>query len=447
MKKILFDLGNVSQIPSIISPVYQYADVDIIRNPELLKAVPIIDTGTISDYIPMDKLENLPWVTDFDEKFEKMQDSIEFVDFSKSKEVENLLNEHLSNFNNRYEKNKFKQEFYKNLNLIKNKEINLSEIREQYIKDLNHTVLTENNLEVKEKNDFNDLYNLNYNAGKSNNSNNHLSQDEKEKIIEEALKDPKIKAEFLKLQNEAKSSVIKLDNFLNKYQSLYDANKVFNIISATLASVSWALFLSYSAAAFWTFGATIPLAASAGLQSSIMTIFVYESFESQKAIEEDLNRIKNFKNSTEYERIIKFSGMSFEEFKANFKKELKAKKPDLIFIYNILNLATKNSAVKMVVKHITQNLKEMLVSKIVGKLSGNQVFAKSISKIIFKKSFFSASESIIKLSTTIGTKRAILFTTSFANPLGSLVSALDSLLSGISVITNIAINYQLKYHV
>lgn len=73
---------------------------------------------------------------------------------------------------------------------------------------------------------------------------------------------------------------------------MYVANKVFNIISETLASASWALFLSYSAAAFWTFGATIPFAVSPALQFSIMTIFVYESFESQKAMEVDLNRIK-----------------------------------------------------------------------------------------------------------------------------------------------------------
>ncbi|WP_234930529.1 hypothetical protein [Mesomycoplasma hyorhinis] len=317
----------------------------------------MIDSGVISDYIPLGKSENLNWANEFDQKFKKMQDFVQFVDFSKNKEIENLLNSNLKNFNNRYEKNKFKNEFYKNLNSIKNKQINLSEIRTQYIKFLNPNFLTENeeistenSLKVQKNNEFNNLNQLNYyNNVKNNNSSNNLSQKEQEKIIEQALKDPKIKAEFLKLQNEAKMSIIKFDDFLNKYQSLYVANKAFNIISETLASASWALFLSYSAAAFWTFGATIPFAVSHALQFSIMTIFVYESFESQKAMEVDLNRIKSFRNSTEYEKIIKFSAMTFEEFKANFKKDLKAKKSDLIFIYNILNLATKNSAVKVLV--------------------------------------------------------------------------------------------------
>ena len=66
-------------------------------------------------------------------------------------------------------------------------------------------------------------------------------------------------------------------------------------------------------------------------------------------MEVDLNRIKSFRNFIEYEKIIKFFAMIFEEFKVNFKKDLKVKKFDLIFIYNILNLVIKNFVVKVLV--------------------------------------------------------------------------------------------------
>ncbi|QKG28152.1 hypothetical protein [Mycoplasma sp. 1654_15] len=451
MKKILFDLGNLSQIPSIVSPIYQYANINIDKVPQTLQVQPLID-GTISDYIPISKSENLIWDAKVDEYFEQVQDVIQFVDFSQFKETEILLNSYIKNFSNNYEKNKFKEEFYKNLNLIKNKQIDLTEIKNQYaqylklnLDDEDQQTSTYDNFEDQDNENLAELYNQNdSNLNEKITSNKNVTNKDKEKLIEEALNDPEVKDKFLKLKNETQDTLKKFNYFVEKYQTLYDINHGLNITSAVIAGVSWALVFTYSISSFWTFGATAPLAAGAALQSSIMTYFVHESFETERAMKADLDKIKEFKNSSEYQKIRKFSGMTYNEFKGELKKELLAKVLDFSFVYNVLNFATKTSAIRKLAKFIVDKLYNKVMSKILGKFVEEKAIKEIIMKSVFKKTFFGASKVLEKMGISIGLKRSILLTTSFANPLGVIINIMDNLVSGISVVSTIAITYQIK---
>lgn len=68
-------------------------------------------------------------------------------------------------------------------------------------------------MKVQKNNEFNNLNQLNYYNNVKIIIQAIIYLKRTRKIIEQALKDPKIKAEFLKLQNEAKMSIIKFDDF------------------------------------------------------------------------------------------------------------------------------------------------------------------------------------------------------------------------------------------
>ncbi|WP_258556753.1 hypothetical protein [Mesomycoplasma flocculare] len=454
MKKILFKAGELSQLPGVFAPVYHVADSNIFQEPNSLKVLPSIDVRP-SKHILIDEFKKNPFVLELSASFTRMQDKIENIDFSKFEETEDLLNFNLEHLENIEIKTRFREEFYKNLELIKTKKMSSDEAMALFAKysiDINSAKADEYNDESESKNKE-DLKedqksqqpqrNLN-NLAKNNENNKKLTKEEENKAIENFLKVPELKAEFLKLQNEANESKEEFEKFLNSYQKLYDANKILNITSAALAGISWALVATYTTLAFWTFGATAPFAAAVALQSSIMTFFVYESFKAQKAMSKDLERIEEFKNSSEYQRIQKFSGMTFDEFKQQLKEEIKVIKPNFTFFYKTINVATTTSAIRMSIRYEIEKVMEKMVSKLFGRKIANESIRETITKLLFKKSYFSAYKVIEKLGISAGVKRGILFTTAFANPLGTAINVIDTLVTDISIVTDIILTNQLK---
>ncbi|MXR05762.1 hypothetical protein DR094_00340 [Mycoplasma flocculare] len=157
-----------------------------------------------------------------------------------------------------------------------------------------------------------------------------------------------------------------------------------------------------------------------------------------------MGRIEEFKNSSEYQRIQKFLGMTFDEFKQQLKEEIKVIKPNFTFFYKTINVATTTSAIRMSIRYEIEKVMEKMVSKLFGRKIANESIRETITKLLFKKSYFSAYKVIEKLGISAGVKRGILFTTAFANPLGTAINVIDTLVTYISIVTDIILTNQLK---
>ncbi|MXR33668.1 hypothetical protein DR096_01520 [Mycoplasma hyopneumoniae] len=136
--------------------------------------------------------------------------------------------------------------------------------------------------------------------------------------------------------------------------------------------------------------------------------------------------------------------MNFEEFKAELKTKLKNKDPDFIFFYNIINISTQTSAVRYLIKTTIEKVMKVMVSKILGRKITNTVLRDLVTEALFKKAFFSAHKIVDGLKIAGKLKRGVLTTIKYANPLGAIISILDTLVSAISVLTNLVITSQLK---
>ncbi|AGQ50865.1 hypothetical protein [Mesomycoplasma hyopneumoniae] len=460
MKKILFNLGDLSQLPGIFVPVYQVRNMDIYqsRNP-LIISKPIDTTPPIK--ILTDNIENISMLEKFDKNFTKMQELIEDVDFSKFSEVEEYLNFNLDNFNDIEQRIRFKKEFYENLEAIKSKRITSTDALNLYFQHSNLPLVNTQTPEIQENNYENDLIKEEMNRSKpksQKNSNNlseksntakKLTKNEEKKIIDAILNDSEWEEKFLKLQNETKESRKQFEKFLGKYQRFYNATKGLNITSAVLAGTAWALVATYTGLAFWTFGATAPLAAAASIQASIMTYFVWESFKSQKEMDEDWEKINQFKNSSEYERIIKFSGMSFYEFKDQLREEITERGMDLGFYYNIANLSTATNPIRILIKQQIEKIMEKTIIKIIGRKISDKITKETIAKLLIKKTVFlkwikNAYKIIKQLTIKTTAKRGLLMSVGYVNPISAALNILDTLNSIVSVVTTMVISVELQ---
>lgn len=393
---------------------------------------------------------------EFEKNFLQMQGNIENVDFGDYPEIENFLNFSLENIDDLQLRTRFKFDYYDNLEAIRTKKITPRGVLDKYLEYTSSSfeldIHPKNVLYIQEKIEPNPENHKNPPTppkherilSQKTDTNIKTTKLKQENLIDDFLNDAKIKDEFLKLQTEFQEKKERFEEFFKKYQKLYDINNGLNITSSIFAAASWALFLTYTGLAFWTFGATLPFAAAAALQSSIMTFFVSGSFKAQKAIGEDLKRIKEFKNSSEYQKINKFLQMNFEEFKDELKTKLKNKDPDFIFFYNIINISTQTSAVRYLIKTTIEKVMKVMVSKILGRKITNTVLRDLVTEALFKKAFFSAHKIVDGLKIAGKLKRGVLTTIKYANPLGAIISILDTLVSAISVLTNLVITSQLK---
>ncbi|AAZ44321.2 hypothetical protein [Mesomycoplasma hyopneumoniae] len=201
--------------------------------------------------------------------------------------------------------------------------------------------------------------------------------------------------------------------------------------------------------AFWTFGATAPLAAAASIQASIMTYFVWESFKIQKEMDEDWEKINQFKNSSEYERIIKFSGMSFYEFKDQLREEITERGMDLGFYYNIANLSTATNPIRILIKQQIEKIMEKTIIKIIGRKISDEITKETIAKLLIKKTIFlkwikNAYKIIKQLTIKTAAKRGLLMSVGYVNPISAALNILDTLNSIVSVVTTMVISAELQ---
>ncbi|WP_348602581.1 hypothetical protein ABJ972_02720 [Mesomycoplasma hyopneumoniae] len=441
MKKMLFNLGDLSQLPGIFVPVYQVRNIDIYqsRNP-LIISKPIDTTPPIK--ILTDNIENISMLEKFDKNFTKMQELIEDVDFLKLDETKEMLNLHLNNFASLDEKLIFSKEFYKNLELLKNKEIS-PEIAISWYQHFGYNPPEAlDQLRDRIDPDFTEVNHYQANQkiltpiSTRGQEEQTIAKINEQEIIDQLLNNPELRDKFLRLQSESQKSIQSFDNLLDKYQKLYYVNNGLNTTSAVLAGISWALVGTYSVLAAWSFGLTATMAAAAAIQASILTYFVEKSFEAQEEMKKNLEQMHQFKSSSIYEKIVKFQGMSFEEFKNLIKEEIEKDRPTIKDIFKNITISK--------IKSKLQELVQRLIIKIIAKRLGEwavKIVNAELGKITLWKLFgpgklFSGYILLRKLAVTITAKKVVMFATGFLSPIGKLVDILDTLVFTLSFIGN-----------
>ncbi|MGY6171876.1 hypothetical protein ACW95P_00845 [Candidatus Mycoplasma pogonae] len=221
--------------------------------------------------------------------------------------------------------------------------------------------------------------------------------------------------------------------------------KIFNGINAGLTAVAWGLVATYTAAAFWTFGGTIPNAIAAGVQAGITTYFLNESFNMQYSLEETLSDLNKILDSEEIVIVEKLMGMSYNDFLNEIKK------PNTPFhhlgkseILTIVDLTTKFSAIRLLGTMTIEALIKKIIEK-VGLNIGNDLLIKnniafSLSKFtdyIENKVFKNITSRITAFASKIAGKRAALLATSWASPIGAVLSIVETIVSVSSIINTL----------
>lgn len=145
-------------------------------------------------------------------------------------------------------------------------------------------------------------------------------------------------------------------------------------------------------------------------------------------MDEDWEKINQFKNSSEYERIIKFSGMSFYEFKDQLREEITERGMDLGFYYNIANLSTATNPIRILIKQqiekIMEKIMEKTIIKIIGRKISDEITKETIAKLLIKKTIFlkwikNAYKIIKQLTIKTAAKRGLLMSVGYVNPISA----------------------------
>ncbi|MDZ7293712.1 hypothetical protein [Mycoplasmopsis pulmonis] len=238
-----------------------------------------------------------------------------------------------------------------------------------------------------------------------------------------------LKAEFNKIKDDFEKTLKKANNMLYHLENYLKGLKAFNVLSATLTAASWALFSWYAAQSLWTFGTAIPFAVAVGVQSSIMTYFTSESFNTQYEVEKQIKEIKNELNSYQINKLK-------EDFKKGFRnwyKNLMELKEDIFFSPSAelknFNLFTSRSKIR---NEIFNELPKELSKELANK----------ISRKTFKNHFL--SNVLKKFSTNLTSKRAILIGTAWASPIGNIINLLDSVVGAANLLWDLGYMIVLK---
>ncbi|VEU68176.1 hypothetical protein [Mycoplasmopsis pulmonis] len=266
-----------------------------------------------------------------------------------------------------------------------------------------------------------------YPPKKSTTNNNQNSTENNIVVDKQTIND--LKVEFNKIKSNFDESLKKSKNLLYHLENYLIGLKTFNTLSATLSAASWALFLWYSAQSVFTFGASTPLAIAVGIQSGIMTYFTNEGFNTQYEVEKQIKEIKEELNSYELNKVKENFEKGFDNWYENlmkFKRDVFDSPSGLLRVANVITSPSK-----------TRN---KLFSELPKKLS--EKLADQISQKTFKNQFL--NNFLKKFSTNLTSKRAILIGTTWASPIGTIISVLDSIVGTTNMIWDIGYMLRLK---
>ncbi|MGY6171728.1 hypothetical protein ACW95P_00065 [Candidatus Mycoplasma pogonae] len=376
-------------------------------------------------------------------KFFNLNDSALFYEKSK------ILNDLIKSTNDPEIIKKLKEELLnleniQNSNKEKNFDFSLSNIFNQnysneFVNIANNTLDMQNRNEKKSilkhipKNSF-----RNFNRQKSNlsiNKNIKLTRSLSNKNFSD-------KKEYEEKVQKWSKEIEKLRKSIDSISKYLSSVKGFNIASATLTAAAWGLAATYTAAAFWTFGGTIPSAIAAGVQAGISTYFLNESFEMQYSLESTLNELNEILETDEWKIIEKLLKMPYNEFMSEIQKTTKGfKKLGVADILTIVDLTSTFSAIRMAggkgIEAITKKIIEKIAAKTSSNLLKNYVGFTAIPKLtkfIYEKVVNKSAVKITSFASNLVGKRAALVATAWASPIGSIISLFDTVVSVSSII-------------
>lgn len=440
MKKILFQIGDVSQLAYAFQPVVQHQMV-LSNTPDTTNPmqVPQIPTEPI-DIVPIRDAEN---IYESDLYFAKP----EVADF-----VENTL----ENLPIGVEREQFLEKWKEKTNDFTTGKLTEQDIidsigRENFkTKDLN---LINSNIDNKSKTLSRKEINGSWNTNKNKSNTSSIKSSNRDLVNSKKKQQDLITSnEWEKAKKSFFSKKEKLKNYIEYLHSIDTKNQVFNGISIALTAVAWGLAAAYTAAAFWTFGATIFLAISATVQASLSTWFLKSSIDEQNEIKKNLIDIEKFYNSYEVQFMSDFFNKKYSEINEIFKDntdDLKKWKNFLSeklitytfdqiieefntkWIHKTINWMEKNSF-----KTPLNSWKELL------KYPEERGLGPKVTGLVkFYRAMKNIDKTIADFVASSTEKRIIIVSTAIANPIGEFLNFLDSMLSYLNLVTTFVIDY------
>ncbi|WP_215743594.1 hypothetical protein [Mesomycoplasma hyorhinis] len=229
----------------------------------------------------------------------------------------------------------------------------------------------------------------------------------------------------------------KLKKYIDYFAGMLIKNTLFTTLSGASTAIAWGLAAAYTISAFWSFGATAPMAAMAVTQATISTIFFGLSIKEMKEMKEqydslvtlyksdhisvmdkifslDYRNAVNFYNQTKnnvdwgnFYTIITSQILPFNEYIKSFFNTFK----NSFQIYYKLNLSSS----------INYILKSTNVIKLISNFKG---FFNSINS-----STKSLTRKLQSFAQKIISRKLALAATSIVNPISELLNLVDTIIS------------------
>ncbi|QJB70984.1 hypothetical protein [Mycoplasma sp. 1654_15] len=489
MKKIIFDIGNVSQIPSVLSPVAQSVQLISDNNISEFQVSKIESEMDLHRQISTTEINNqnveLKFLQEID--FQELSQEINYtkkvvknINFSDNSKVFEVLEQNLEKIGNKKDQEFFKEVYYETLDIIKTRQLSETDLQ-LLLKGINPTTqdLFINNNSFDE-NSFIDINPTDDGAGwkntkekeiqnqevlnnrtnqiidnpwmnissKSNKFKNTLSNKEKQDILDLIFNDIQTKSEFQNIQKDIVENNEKLKNFYKHYKEFYDINYNINRMSLALSATYAGLAAWYGFVSFFAPAVGVPILTALILQGSVTGAFTAFAFNTEKEIQKDLKDIENFWHSDTFYFLNNFAKKSYSEFVKEMKKKLLNNTYDVSFWFNFAKFATNKSSYKFASKTVLNKLKDSIFSKIKYyqqvRSYENEILKIDIKKIFFKQYWKAASGIFDEYLSFIKAKRIVMITTIFANPIVSFVSLIDNAISITTTMVNLSFALKTK---
>lgn len=317
--------------------------------------------------------------------FDKNEKNFKNSKYSKNFNIKNDSTQKVENYVSEEEK---MDKIFTNYKKLKSGELKIKDILKMQENYYEKNKEQFNNFLEKENETIDKLGNLSEKKSYINNvnkqTNTNISSDE-------------ITVKNLENVKNFRKNLEKLKNYEN---SLYGLA----IASSTLTAVAWASAAFYWTSAFWSWGATIPAAVASTIQASLLTYFTNESFNTYYDVQRKRYENEKILNDGNFEITEKIANQILSDFKNGKYKSDSAKSlaTNLGLVTNVPWLA------KVTIKKV--------VSKIVDHFFGSRI-ANFLAK--------SANAKII------------LKSTSWATPIGFIITAIDIAITSSNLITAI----------
>lgn len=427
MKKLLFQIGDVSQLAYAFQPVVQHQMV-LSNTPDTTNPMQV-------PQIPIEPIDIVP-IRDDDNTYESA------LYFARP-EVADFVENTLENLPIGVEREQFLEAWKEKTNDFTTGKLTEQDIinsigRENFkTKDwnlINSNIVNESKTVTKKEIKNSRSINKNKSNTSSIKSSNRdlVNSKKKQQVLITSNDWEKVKTSFF-------SKKEKLKNYIEYLEKVEQKNKTFNSVSIALTAVAWGLAAAYTAAAFWTFGATIPQAVSATIQATVSTIFLKMSIDEEKEVEKNLADIRGFYYSTELNIMTEFFNKKYKEIQDIFNKQndnaeviidyLKNKfiyKPLIKGISDLFEKKAKNLIPifqKNYVKFVN-TIKNYKPTKFIRFVSAIQTLNKTFENLIAKSA----------------EKKILMITTSILNPIGEFLEVLDNWISFLNLVATLTIN-------